>query len=359
MANPLDRLDEQHLSPAEAYVDERLKRIEAGKLGPEYVQWLCSHKCNFRCSHCGTGAAEADPNEMNTKEAFKLVEDLGAMGTKLLSLTGGEPIVRDDVFQVLKHAKDQGIHVGFVTNGYAVEEVADQIAKVEVDSVLVSIDGFQEHHNEIRGMPDSYQRAIKALDILEDIGVTARGVSAVFLSSNEKDIPKIVEDVMSHGVTRMRIQAVVPEGRAKKMENTKEEIYRMLKLIMELRAEGYPIEACEGLGYLGPLEKKVRPYNFLCGCGYTTFTVNDLGLVQGCPAIDFPELNEGNIRERPLKDIWMNSFGRFRRTLYEDLPEKCHDCEYLSMCRGGCWLHRVNGEHCFIDEAKRVAEEML
>lgn len=358
MSNLLDRLDEPQ-SWVEEYLFDKLALIKEGKLGAKYVQWLCTHKCNFRCAHCGTGAAEASPDELSTDEAMKMIDDLAELGCELLSLTGGEPIIRDDVFEVLRHAKDQGIRVGFVTNGYAVADKADQIAKTEIDSVLVSIDGYQENHNKIRGMPKAYEKAIGALDVLRDCGVGTRGVSSVFLEANEQDIPKIVDDVLDHGATRMRIQAVVPEGRAKEKQNTKEEIYRLLRLIMELRADGKPIEACEGLGYLGPLENKARPYSFVCGCGYTTFTINEIGSVQGCPAIDFPELNEGNIRETSIEDMWHNRFERYRKTLYHDLPAKCKECEYVRTCRGGCWLHRVNGEHCFIDEAKKVAEEML
>jgi len=358
MANPIDMTYEPK-SREEEFLSCHLKNIKAGETGPEYVQWLCSHKCNFRCAHCGTGAAEATPGEMTTKEALKMVDDLADMGTKLLSVTGGEPIIRDDIFEVLGHAKDRGIRVGFVTNGYAVREKKDQIAKLEPESVLVSIDGYRENHDRIRGVPNAYKRAIDALDVFADIGVGMRGVSMVFLESNEKDIPNIVDEALEHGVKKLRIQAVVPEGRAKEMENKEEEIYRLMKLILELRSQGKPVEACEGLGYLGPLEEKLRNYPFLCGCGYTTFTINEVGLVQGCPAIDFPGLNEGNIRERNMRDIWLNSFERFRTTLYQDLPQKCQDCEYLNRCRGGCWLHRVNGEFCYMDIAKRVAEEML
>jgi len=331
------------------------------QLKPQMVQWLCTHKCNFKCPHCGTAASEAKPDELTTDEIMRVMDGIGNLGAEKLYLTGGEPILRDDIWQVFKVAKDMGMKVGFVTNGYAVETYRDQIARTEVDSVLVSIDGYGENHDRIRGTPHAYERCIKSLDILQDIGVPTRGVSTVYMKENLADMPSIVEDIYAHGCMLNRVQSIIPEGRAQGKGNSPDEVREMLRMVLRLRRdEGYPIEMDEATGYLGPLEKVVRPYSFFCSCGWATMTVTQNGNVMGCAATDLPELNEGNVRERDIEDIWWNGFKRFREDLYKDLPQTCRECKHLDECRGSCWLHRINdGEFCFLPLAEEVAEEML
>lgn len=336
--------------------------VKERTLGPKMVQWLCTHKCNFKCPHCGTDASEARPEELTTAQILKTVDGLGALGLEKFYMTGGEPIMRDDLFQVIDHAKKEyGMAVGFVTNGFAIEQFASQIEKSEVDSVLVSIDGFRENHDRIRGTPDAYRNCIKSLDILEDIGVPIRGASTVYMKENLDDVPKIIEEIFAHGCTRHRVQSIIPEGRAKDKVNSSEEIKQMLRTVIEARKQGYATEYDEATGFLGPLEGVVRPYDFFCGCGLNTFTIVADGKVQGCPLTDYPEINEGNVKNESIEDIWWEKFERFRGdNLYASLPQMCHDCEYLQACRGGCWLHRMNHDgFCRLKEAQEVAEEML
>lgn len=359
MTVPLSVLEPTKLPLQSLWEKNFCRELKERKLKPIYVQWLCTHKCNFRCPHCGTAASEAKPQELKAEEIIPVIDNLAEIGCKLLSLTGGEPILRDDIFNVIKHAKEMGIGIGFVTNGYAIEKYAKDIERTEVDSVLVSIDGYKENHDRIRGMPGAYKKAIQSIEILKKIGVPAVGVSTVCLKENLNDIPKIVDDVFAHGCDRHRIQSIVPEGRAKGKGNKPEEIKQVLRYVLDARKKGIKTEVCEGLGFLGPLEKRVRPYTFFCSSGWSTFTIMDDGTVMGCPATDFTELNDGSIRKENIKDIWWNRFQRFRETLYDDLPKNCKECKYIRECRGGCWLHRVNGDFCFLKIAEEVADELL
>jgi len=168
----------------------------------------------------------------------------------------------------------------------------------------------------------------------------------------------IAEDVQKHGSTRHGLQLIIPEGRAGEKKNSPLLVKKILRLILNTKKQNFSLEASEGLGYLGPLEGKVRPYYFFCGCGWNTFTIMANGNIMGCPLFDFPDYSEENMRRESLIEIWRNRFFRFRAVDSDDLPAKCKVCDYIALCRGGCWQFRVAaGEFCFLNEAKEVAME--
>jgi len=328
-------------------------------LKPQYVQWICTYECNFKCPHCGTAAGEAREDELKTDEILKAIDSLAELGCKIFSVTGGEPLLRKDIFEVLGYAKDKGMTIGIVTNGYATEDYIPQLKKVGLDSVLVSIDGYGANHEKIRGTKGSYEKCLKSLDLYYELKVPVRAVSTVMLDENVDDIPKIIEDVWRHKITNQRIQPLIPEGRAKGTKNNPETVKKVLRIIHDAREKGINVEMSEGFAYLGAIDERVRSFDFFCGCGWNTFTIMHNGNIMGCPAIDYPNLGEGNIREKDLKRIWWNGFDKFRKTIFEDLPEKCKDCQYVRICRGGCWLFRANkADPCFLKEAEEVAEEL-
>ena len=334
------------------------KQFKNKTLRPLYVQWIATHKCNFRCPNCGGGAKVPQRDELSTDEIIHAIDDLASLGCKFLSAAGGEAILREDIFEVLKYAKGKGISVGIITNGYAVREYAKQIEELNLDSIVVSIDGYGENHDRIRNMPGSYQRCLESLDFFCKVGIPIIGTYTVISEENISDIPMIVEDVQKLGSTRHGLQLIIPEGRATERKNPSLLVKKILRLILKTKKKNFSLEASEGLGYLGPLEGKVRPYYFFCGCGWNTFTIMADGDIMGCPLFDFPNYSERNICQRSLIDIWWNGFDRFRKTSLEDLPQICKACAYAMLCRGGCWQLRVTkGEFCFLKEAEEVATE--
>src|SRR4030042_3442876 len=146
-------------------------------LKPVYVQWISTYKCNFRCPHCGTAAGTPRQDELKTEEIIKALDSLAELGCKIFSVTGGEPLLREDIFEVLSYAKKKGMSVGIVTNGYVTEEYLPQLKNVGLDSVLVSIDGHGENHEKIRGTKGSYEKCLKSLELYRDLKVPVRAVS--------------------------------------------------------------------------------------------------------------------------------------------------------------------------------------
>lgn len=362
MGTPQKNIEESYATdtPPQLFWVERFNQQWREKtLRPTYVQWISTYRCNFRCPHCGTAAGDARPDELTTKEILGVLDTLAELGCQIFSVTGGEPLLREDIFDILKYAKAKGMKVGFVTNGYIAENYVDKLRDVKLDSVLISIDGYKENHEAIRGVKGSYDKCIGSVKLFREIGVPMVAVSSVMLDKNVDDLPKIFKDVFKNGCVKARVQPLVPEGRAKGTKNNPESVKKTFKIVYDLRETGLNVDMSEGFGYVGPIEDRLRSFNFFCGCGWNTFTIMHNGSVMGCPALDFPELGEGNLREKDLKRIWWNGFDRFRRTIIKDLPPKCKECEYKQVCRGGCWLFRANNaDPCFLDEARQVSKEL-
>lgn len=334
--------------------------LKEKRLKPIFVQWLSTKNCNFNCKYCGTNAGKIEEDELTTPEMLKLIDDLAILGCRRLSVTGGEPLLREDIFEILRYARYKGIRASIVSNGYFTEEYFIKLKKIDLYVVSISIDGYRKKHDQIRRMNGSYERCLKSLDIYSRLKVPVVRVVTVVLEDNIKDIPKIINDIFRHGCTQLRLQLIMPEGRAKSRENSSNVVKKALRIIYNARKRGTNIFAADNFGYLGSLEKEVRSHNFLCGCGWWTFTVMQNGDIMGCPVTDYPELNEGNIRHTDIKEIWWDKFQRFRKTMLEDLPLICKRCKYIEVCRGGCWADRMSrGRFCYLDVAEELREEFI
>ncbi|MFH1239768.1 MAG: radical SAM protein [Candidatus Diapherotrites archaeon] len=314
--------------------------------GPTYVQWLATHDCNYSCAHCGTSAGKALKDELTTNEIKKVIEDMGEMGVKLLSVTGGEPLLRKDLFEMLHLAKSKGMHVGFVTNGSLVSKYKKEIKELEPYSMMVSIDGIKETHNFLRGNEAHFDKSIEAVEFFNKINVPIVSIATTVNKKNLNELEELKKIVMTSGATHWRINIAIPEGRAKDkdwMQLNDDELRQLFEFIKKTKGE-FNIEICEGAGYLGKLDKDLRKMPFFCGCGWNTFTIMANGYVMGCPIFENQEeLSEGNVRQNSIKEIWENKFERFRNL---QLDETCNSCNNVNACRGGCWMMRLFDAHC-------------
>lgn len=334
------------------------KELREGRLRPRYVQWVITDKCQFGCSHCEIAGIQSNIKELTTEQAKNVVNELAELGCEFLSITGGEPMLRRDLFDIARYAKDRGLKLGLTTNGHATEEYILELSDIKFDSVVLTLDGYGETQNKIRNAKDSYEHGIRTIEFFNDIGVQRICVSTTLLEDNIKGFPRMTEDVFRARANLMQVQPRLFNN-GQPMRNKPETVKEAFRFILEAKRRGFPVEAGEQFGYLGPLEPLLHMAPFFCGIGWNTFCVSSNGNVQGCPLPAKEDITEGNCLMVSLKDIWQKKFSSFRKDIPEGLPDGCHRCPYLAACKGGCWLFRVYGLNpCFLLEAEQVYREI-
>lgn len=137
-----------------------------------YAVWEITLKCNLACSHCGSRAGDARPNELSTAECLDLVRQLAEVGIDEVTLIGGEAYLRKDWLDIARAIKDHGMLCGITTGGLALgKHMAEQIKAAGINSVSLSVDGLEATHDELRGVPGSWAAALRAMKALTKAGV--------------------------------------------------------------------------------------------------------------------------------------------------------------------------------------------
>lgn len=120
------------------------------KYHPVTAVWEVTMGCNMRCKHCGSSCMDPSDDELSTEEALKVIDQMADLGVKWVTLSGGEPLTRKDLPQLIKHLRSCGISANVITNGWLLKDKAQQLKDAGVATVAISIDGTEEIHNNIR-----------------------------------------------------------------------------------------------------------------------------------------------------------------------------------------------------------------
>mgnify|MGYP001390814759 FL=1 len=144
-----------------------IKNKTSGNLNaPLRISLNITRKCNLRCKHCFSDSGNPDPNELTTKELFNLIKQMKDAGTFFLAIGGGEPLLRDDLFQIIKYARENFIAVSIVTNGLLInKEIAKEFHELNLKTITVSIDGTEKTHDKLRG-EGNFKKTINKIKIL-------------------------------------------------------------------------------------------------------------------------------------------------------------------------------------------------
>ncbi|MBN1261845.1 MAG: radical SAM protein, partial [Anaerolineae bacterium] len=187
---------------------------------PLSIIWEITHACNLHCMHCLSACGKPAAGELTTAEAQALIDELARRRVFSMTLGGGEPLVRSDVYDLIAYATSKHLCVRLSTNGYAVDdETLRRLAHLNVFSVQVSVDGAEATHNRIRGRPDAFEKALHALQRFGDAGYhTFMTVTANAL--NVAEIPDLAPLAVRLGVATFKVSPYVPLGRARDHEDT-------------------------------------------------------------------------------------------------------------------------------------------
>ena len=316
---------------------------------PKFVIWDCTRRCNLNCEHCGA-KKEKYSTELPTQQVKNLVQRLADYKVKYFVVTGGEPLLRQDLFEIFSFAKENGLKTGLATNGFFVNENNSKIIAKIFDSIQVSLDGPQEVHNKIRVNKEAFQKVINAINLLRKTKCKQITVSSVITPSNIKDLEKLGEIVKKLGVDIWKIVSVMPIGRVEQNDNlylSQQEFLKLLNFIKENKNK-LKIEFGENLGYLGNYDKEVRNEPFFCPVGFLACCVGVNGDVRGCPEQpDVQYFKEGNILDKDFSEIWKSGFKKYRdKEFLQD--ETCSKCKFKNDCNGGCWVMKLKNINCSV-----------
>ena len=319
-------------------------------------------RCNERCIHCGSRCGEHDRvNELSKEQYRKILDDVKRdFGVKQveLDITGGEPLLRRDFFDIMSYANSLGFRWGMTSNATLInDDIAHRLHECGMKTISVSIDGLESTHDSLRGMNGAFSGAMGGIDaLIRHGGFQSIQVTTVVNHRNFSELDELFDMLCKIDIDSWRVINIEPIGRALDSPDlmlTKDEYRQMFDFIREKRLQGYPLTyGCSH--YLGTeYERQVRQWYFLCNAGIYTASIASNGDILACLDIERrPELVQGNILRDSLKEIWQNKFKIFRGDL-SDLNEKCRACDSCEFCHGGAhhsWDYDLNEQRvCFKD----------
>ncbi|MCE5265221.1 MAG: heme b synthase [Deltaproteobacteria bacterium] len=332
------------------------------------VAWEVTRSCNLACGHCRASALRGPyAGELDTGRCLRLLDEIAEVGKPVIILTGGEPLLRPDIYEIAAYGDQKGLRMVLATNGTQVtEEVAAKLIRSGIRRVSISIDGSEaENHDAFRGVPGAFAGAMAGIAAMKSAGLEFQ-INTTVTKANLGQIREIHDLAHRLGAAAHHIFLLVPTGRAREMadqeiaplayEETLNWFYEEgLSCDIQLKAtcaphyfrifhqrrkerRGDSANAARGgaePAHAAPAGEGGRPLHAMTrGClGGSAFCfISHTGQVQPC---GYLELDCGRITERGFAEIWRES------AIFRDLRDlgryqgKCGRCEFIRVC-GGC-----------------------
>ncbi|WP_016732751.1 radical SAM/SPASM domain-containing protein [Saccharolobus islandicus] len=315
------------------------------------VTWNLTRKCNLKCLHCYINASPESEDGSTTEEALRLIDEMAEMKIPLIIMSGGEPLMRRDFFELASYARIKGIKLALSTNGTLItESVAKKLKELDFSYVGISLDSYDpEFHDKFRGLNGAFNMTVKGIKNAINVGLNV-GLRFTITARNIHQIDEYVKLALELGVKRITFYHLSASGRGKELREwmyTPEEydsfINKMINYAIKLSGK---IEIETTLGqfdgvYIAKklardeeeLEKYMKFVENSGGCGRKMISIYPNGDVYPCQFIDFYKL--GNVREKPLKEIIKNIPDLFINTDKYLRGKYCDKCKYKLACKGG------------------------
>ncbi|GAB6286419.1 MAG: 12,18-didecarboxysiroheme deacetylase [Methanoregula sp.] len=358
----------------------------SGKYQP-VVFWNLTDRCNLRCIHCygKSGPGHTTEGELTTAEALTVIDDLADMGVPLILFTGGEPLLREDIWELTRHAGSRGLKMALSTNGTLITpDIARRIKESGIEYAGISLDGAKAGtHDRFRNSPGAFERTIHAFAACKKAGLRC-GVRVTLTKENCPELEALVDLSISLGASRFCLYWLVPTGRGSdsyaRLQLDRDEVtgaldllYRKAKEMDPATMEFLTVDAPQDcIHLLASMEKDgsedlVEARRLLeslkggCSAGTRVANIDTRGNVYPCQFARSPEFLAGNIRKLPFSRIWADIqnpvLARFREKDAR-FGGRCGICSYRDLCGGGCRVraHAVEGDFlaedpfCFVDK---------
>ena len=336
---------------------------------PKWIAWEITRRCNLKCIHCRSSSeleAGSHP-DLPLDEAFRVIDDISSYAKPVIVLSGGEPLLREDVFDIARYGTDKGLRMCLATNGTLVtEDICRKIKDSGIRMVSLSLDGSEETvHDDFRSQKGAFSGTINAARLFKQYGIEFL-INSSFTKRNQEEIPKIYRLAKELGATAWYLFMIVPTGRGEAILNeliSKEDYEKILDWHYQMEKDEEDLlvrPTCAPHYYRVVLQKSKEE-----GSSFTRRTLKfSTGGSKGClagqlialidvdgnvlPCSYFPK-SAGNIRTQSFKDIWENSelFKELRD--FKKYKGKCGSCEYVNVC-GGCRAraYAISGD--YLDE---------
>jgi AdoMet-dependent heme synthase len=325
------------------------------KFEPKWIAWETTRRCNLSCVHCRSSselAVQGHP-DFTLEQAREIIDDIASYASPVLVLSGGEPLLRPDIFDIARYGTDKGLRMCLATNGTLVtEQTCRQIKDNEIKMVSLSLDGAKAAtHDNFRNQPGAFAGTMRAIELFNRHDIPFL-VNSSFTVRNKDEIPQIFQLVKDLGAVAWYMFMIVPTGRGEDVldELIPESLYN------EILDWHYRVEKEETKILMRPTcaphyYRIVRQKAKEDGERFTRRNLNfSTGGSKGClagqliclidvdgevlPCSYFPK-SAGNINQMAFKKIWEESELFLQLRDFSSYKDNCGRCEYINVC-GGC-----------------------
>jgi radical SAM enzyme (rSAM/lipoprotein system) len=334
-------------SSLKKFVFRKFRESETGFHELNYLFWECTTRCNMNCLHCGSDCSmNATFPDMPASDFLAALDTIKDPAENfIVVITGGEPLLRDDIEICGREIRKRGMRWSLVSNGLLYsKERQNSLLNAGMGALTISLDGMEESHNWLRNSVTSFKKVEIAISLAAKSSRLNFDVVTCVNKHNIHELPAILEFLNHNGVKAWRLFTIVPIGRAidnSDLHLTNLQFTELMDFISSVRKKGNIDVKFSCEGYVGKYESKVRDTPFFCRAGINIGSVLIDGSISACPNID-RSFSQGNIYKDNLYNIWQTKFEPFRNRSWTKRG-KCAGCTEYRDCQGN-GFHNWHGD---------------
>lgn len=301
---------------------------------PYHIIWGVTNACGCRCHHCYSDAGQCATGELSTQEALTAIDQFSEAGILDIGLTGGEPLLRKDIHELIAYAVSRNMTVGMSSSGYLVTRtVAEKLRTNGLERLQISLDGIGESHDAFRGVPGLYRKALYALEAAAEAGLR-RLVCFTATAANIEQFPRVLALLRELQVQTLNVSLFVPTGRGDtSLGLTPAQTHELYRFWKTHQDAGSSPQLVFHTGKMVLVEPALSRNESFIGCqaGVGTAYVDAVGNITPCVLLP---VVLGNLRHSPFADIWQEAplvLALRKRAV----TGRCAGCAHVHIC-GGC-----------------------
>jgi radical SAM enzyme (rSAM/lipoprotein system) len=325
----------------------QFKKFEIGRHELNYLFWECTTRCTLNCLHCGSDCTkDSQFSDMPARDFLAALDTIKDPPKNfIVVMTGGEPLLRNDIEMCGREIRKRGMRWSLVSNGMLYnKERHNSLLNAGMGALTLSLDGLENSHNWLRNNKLSFIKVVNSIDLAASSSRLNFDVVTCVNKRNINELPQIRDFLIQRRVRSWRLFTIIPIGRAVNNPDlflTDNQFVELMDFIAHSRkSNAIDVKfSCEG--FIGRYEFKVRDGYFFCRAGINIGSVLIDGSISACPNID-RSFVQGNIYRDNLYKVWQTEFKPFRNREWAKTGQ-CDGCNYFNDCQGN-GLHNWHGD---------------